>query len=325
MCVSSCVQDEDVPTPVEESVIGSPDDSNANTNATTRSIGTGIDQVPDNTWSTVSSNGSKVRIFKKGSTSTYVIAVDLSTGAKVLPYYEFKSGHGNATTSNPDPRFEKMLVSTFNLSSLQWYAVTNFGFFGDRSDDASTYSNTNDHASFFLKKNGTLVTCGYGTYDSAEPQRRTLAIAGSAAAVVNGPGNIASCVPHYNSEVNTTWKVNLYNQIQSNYSSFSNIWVGLHPVNAQKRPTENIGRTFVGVRQQTPLTNGGPVYIYILVAAALQQSQAYNFLQDFGCDASEIIMFDGSGSTQMNSVTSGVSLSSSDGRTVPLWLAVKLD
>jgi hypothetical protein len=318
---SSCSQDDVVvPAPVSE------ESSDVNSGVSTKSIGSGIDLVPDNTWDGVSSSGSdnKVRIFKKGS-STYVIAVDLSTGAKVLPYYEFASGYSNATVSNPDPRFVKNTVSTFNLSSLQWYAVTNFGFFGDRTDQSGTYSYTNDHASFLLKKNGTVVSCGYGTYSAGEPQRSTLAIVGSAAAVVDGPGNISACVPPYNSEVNTGWKANVYNQVQTNYNSFSNILVGLHPVNASKTPNALTGRTFVGVRQKTPLTSGGPVYLYILVAASLQQQQAYTILQGFGCDESDIVMFDGSGSTQMKSVTSEVFLPSSDNREVPLWLAVKLN
>lgn len=287
---------------------------------TTRSVGSGIDLKPDASWSTVASSGSKIRIFKSGDSyrDTYVIAVDLSTGAKVAPYYELASGETTATSSNPDPRFKKFQLSYFNMSSLNWFAVTNLSFFGDRHTASSGYSYTKDHSSFVLKKNGTIVSCGYGTYDAYEPNnKRVLIIQGSAATVISTSSTYTNCT-----SPNSGWESNLYNKVNTTYSGLDNVIMGLHPTLANKSKYSSIGRTFLGVRQKNPLTNGGPAYVYILVSNQMTQAEAYATLQDFSCDASEIIMFDGSGSTRMKTA-SGITLSPTDGRSVPIWLAVK--
>ncbi|MDR2540723.1 MAG: phosphodiester glycosidase family protein [Candidatus Peribacteria bacterium] len=273
----------------------------------TRSIGSGINLTPDNTWSTPYSSGNKIKIFRKGTSNTYVIAVDLSTGAKVIPYYEFASGQSNATSTNPSPGFVKSVVNDFSLSSLGWFSVVNLGFFG-----------WTNQSSFLLRKNGTLVSSGYGTFDSGEGPRRTLAISGSTATVYEGPGNNSSC-----NTSTSAGKTNLYNVTSALYSSATYVMTGLHPLDANKG-SGSVPRTFVGVRQKTPLTNGGPAYIYILVTTAMNQQTAYNTLVEFECDGSEIIMFDGGGSTQMK-VGNSVLIESSDSpdRSVPIFLAIK--
>jgi hypothetical protein len=274
----------------------------------TRSIGSGIDLTPDNTWSTPYSSGNKIRIFRKGTSNTYVTAVDLSTGAKVIPYYEFASGQGNATSTNPSPSFTKSSVNSFSLSSLGWFSVVNLGFFG-----------WTNQSSFLLRKNGTLVSCGYGTFDSGEDLRRTLVISGSTATVYEGPGNNSSCTTS-----TSTGKSNLYNASNMLYTSATHVMTGLYPLGGSKSPTSAIPRTFVGVRQKTPLTNGGPAYVYILASTAIKQQNAYDILVNFGCDGSEIVMFDGGGSTQIK-VGSTVLIESSDSpdRAVPIFLVVK--
>jgi hypothetical protein len=62
--------------------------------------------------------------------------VDLSTGAKVIPYYEFATGQSNATSTNPSPSFVTSTVNGFSLSSLGWFAVVNLGFFGNSGQSA---------------------------------------------------------------------------------------------------------------------------------------------------------------------------------------------
>lgn len=284
------------------------DQSNTEGAIETRSIGSGINLTPDNTWSTSYSSGNKIKIFRKGTSNTYVIAVDLSTGAKIIPYYEFASGQGNATSVNPSPGFVKSVINDFSLSSLGWFSVVNLGFFG-----------WTNQSSFLLRKNGTLVSGGYGTFDSTEGPRRTLAISGSMATVFEGPGNNSSC-----NTSTSTGKANLYNTANALYTSATYAMTGLHPLNANKDKTLNRPRTFVGVRQKTPLTHGGPAYIYILATTAMNQQTAYNTLVDFECDGSEIIMFDGGGSTQMK-VGNTILIESSDSpnRPVPIFLAIK--
>lgn len=278
----------------------------------TRSVGSGIDLKPDNTWITLTqySVGSKIRVFKENTSDvdTYVTAVDLSTGAKVVPYYEFQTGQTNATSTNPNPKFLGHLVSDFNMTSLGWYSVTNLGFFDGTK-----------HLSFMLRKNGILVSSGYGTFLSSEPKRRTVAIYGTAATVYEGPGNNNSC--NVNS---STGKANLYNATVNLYSSATHVMTGLHPTLANKDSSLCRPRTFVGIRQHTPLTNGGPVYVYILTTTSMTQLDAYNRLIGFGCDGSEIVMFDGGGSTQMRIGSNTlIHSSSSPYREVPLFIVVK--
>ena len=270
--------------------------------------GSGIDYTPDATWSGVYSSGSKIRVFRKGTANTYVIAVDLEAGGQVIPYYEFSSG--GPSSSNPSPVFNRKLVQNFNMSSLGWFAVANFGFF---DMDLNT-------SAFLLKKNSSLVTSGYGTYDEYEPTRRTVAINTSTknATVFNGPGN------NSNNNIHTpTGRINLYNATNSAYSSFNHVMTGLHPSPsiAPKTPNGSIGRTFVGVKQKNPMS-GGPSIVYILVASSLKQQQAYDILTAFQCASSDIVMFDGSHSSQLN-VGGNILVPSSGPRTVPTFLAIK--
>lgn len=259
-----------------------------------------IDHTPGPAWSLAYSSGSKIRVFQHGSISnrTYVMAVDLQAGGQVIPYYEFASGNGNATYAKPSPSFQLKRVNDFNMASLGWFAVANFGFFG--------YTN---QSSFLLRKNGTLVTAGFGTFSSSESQRRTITIAGSSATVYSGPGNNSG---------------NYYTLANSLYTGATHAMTGLHPspTIAPKTPNGSIGRTFVGVRQKTPGTNGGPAFVYVLTGEKLTQQQAYDMLIGFGCNSSEIVMFDGSGSTQLN-VGGSVLVPSSDNRYVPTFLVIK--
>lgn len=271
--------------------------------------GSGINYVPDATWSTFYSSGSKIRVFRKGTSNTYVIAVDLEAGGQVIPYYEFSSGHSNATSSLPSPSFQLKRVNDMNLSSMGWAGVVNFGFYGHINQ-----------SSFLLKKNSQLISAGFGTYLSSEPQRRTIGINTSTknATVFNGPGNNNS-----NHNNNSTGRVNLYNAANSAYSSFTHVITGLHPSPsiAPKTPNGNIGRTFVGVKQKNPMS-GGPSFMYILVASSLKQQQAHDILVGFQCQSTDIVMFDGSGSSQFK-LGSSVLIPSSDGRYVPTFLAIK--
>ncbi|MDR3168631.1 MAG: phosphodiester glycosidase family protein [Candidatus Peribacteria bacterium] len=134
-----------------------------------------------------------------------------------------------------------------------------------------------------------------------------------------GPGDNNDCGISSSAQ-----KANLYNATNALYTSATYVMTGLHPVlHTKKSPTSSVPRTFVGVRQKIPLTSGGPAYVYILVSTAMQQQTAYDTLINFGCDGSEIIMFDGGGSTQMKVGTTLIASSDSPDRPVPTFIVVK--
>ena len=276
-----------------------------------------VNDIP-NGWDIIESKGNKIAVLKHKNKAIYVIAVDLSKGAKVLPYYEFATGNTNATENNPDPCFQLKRISNFDLESLNWFAVSNLNFFGDRTPAKNeSYYYSGDHMSFFLKKKGTIVSCGYGTYSSAEPQRRTILINGTSATVMEGPKNDNTCVSGYSSD----WKTNLYQKSKEEFSSYQTVMVGLHPMKASKRPNSSIGRTFMGVKQKQPMCGSSSI-IYLLIGKSLTQKVAYNSLLEFGCLEEDIVMFDGSGSSCFKTTLSTY-VSSSDGRSVPGWVAIK--
>jgi hypothetical protein len=297
MClsVSSCTQDE-VVLPAEEEVV--------------ENSGSPITRVLDYTplyWDDIQlSTG--VMLFKKQNESTYVFEVDLSQGKQIKAYFEFANGYTNASTTIPYPYFERMFASQYNLSSYNWIALINSSFFELTADPT--------RSPFFLKKNGTIVSIGHSSYtnSSLDSPRKYFAVNYSG---TNGAAYIGSA--QWTSSLNGTNGGNLTNSVVFNdmtqrFQSYQDVFVGLDPLLNNKGIDASRRRTMVGINSQ-----GGNT-VYILVALGETQTEAVDILEDiFSC--SDIVMFDGSDSSQFKTINSNYATASS--RDVPVFFAIK--
>jgi hypothetical protein len=295
MCVSSCVQDEDVVVHSSTSLEVFAIDSSLNEVPTLRSM----DYTPLG-WESVQL-GTGVMLFKKQSESTYVFEVELTQGRKIKAYYELANGVAQATASTPLPLFDRRTTQSFTLSNYDWLAAINASFFS-ASDDPTSLA-------FFLKKDGTIISTGYSSHSNAtsEKPRKYFAI--------NYSGNNGSAFiggAQWTSYL--TGNTSAYSDMQERFQSFQNVFVGLDPLMNEKQPNSSIPRTMVGISSQ-----GGST-VYILVASAKQQAEANSILTNiFGC--SNVVMFDGGGSTQFKSINANYYLNAS--RTLPVIFAIK--
>lgn len=263
-------------------------------------------------WTNVK-NGKAVALYKRDQGSTvYVTELDLSRGAVLTSYYQYKDKNISAATQKtPSPSFVANPVSKFSdkMTKYGWFMVCNLNFFGNGYQSAH-----------ILKKGGTIVTCGYAGYKEKSFSKRYLNIYSSYATIEDGPS------------ANTTVVSNsdLYKSTASFYSAY-NVMGGLYPLKsdseynyssafgADKRAEANIGRTMVGIKSRYSGANKS--LVYVLVAESLTQDAAYLILKtEFKVD--QVIMFDGSGSSQMVTQDSSYSLSG-DERNVATYLVVK--
>lgn len=135
-----------------------------------------------------------------------------------------------------------------------------------------------------------------------------------------------------------TAKVFQYDELLFKNNGYPDILVGLDPYFNKKESSE-IGRTFVGVKEYSYQENRfSPVYkthlVYILSSNAISQKDAINELIKLGVYETDIVMFDGSGSSQLAFVdnnnstvkmygcTSDDNICNSDKRSFPQAIAV---
>ena len=218
--------------------------------------------------------GFKIISNSKGTTLyqkdlDYLQVIDLTQGAKI----DFIYGNitDNGTTKGAyggnDPHFERQTISQVwsNLSSenSSLFCITNGQFF--RND-----RNSSTALAFPVKSDGIIVSEGYAGEIEFPDEKLMLEV----------------------------WKNRaLISKFQPNslqLSTAPNLIVGLQE-NADKGVEDQTGRTFIGVQDQ----DGDRLHETILIFTSKQATQphATNVLKSFG--ATQVIMLDGGGSTQL--------------------------
>ncbi len=235
-----------------------------------------------------------VRLFSKSykrngnTTKDFVQVIDLSKGAKIYSFYGGATGGLSASESNPSPAFYKYDIDYYWWSSFKnLFSITNASFF---NFSQSTLYSKDCQFAYPFKYAGTVISCGYSN----------LEIAGNTDALPKRTLNIyekdmyASIQTYKDAPAKSTKKA-LYAHVASNLTATTAI-VGLHPLDADKDKTSYIPRTLVGVRDYDG--NGKAETIYIFTSSYANQTNAWEVLNS-EFKASQTIMFDGSGSTQM--------------------------
>lgn len=235
-------------------------------------------------WS-IQNSGNDVRCFKRSTTrnntsvTVYVLAVNLKNGAKCSPVYNVPTP-ANASSSNISPTFYKGDI-------LYWWG-NNSGYFGMANTLFFDFSSTGNawcsqaQLAYGLKQSTNLRSCDYGNKD-AFPKRKLNLFSTYATIeeLANPPSNYTDA--------------QVYNYIVQQFTG-TTVVAGLHPINASKSPNDYVGRTMVGIKDCDG--DGFKEGLYILTTRYAKQQEAYNILStEFSCD--QVIMLDGSGSTQM--------------------------
>lgn len=238
-------------------------------------------------WSQLYS-ATAAKCFKKDNTNTYVVAINLKNGqASVKPLYNTPTP-SLASSTSPNPVFQTGNVLYWQGKDQTAFAVANCAFFN--GPNASSQPITGEGTTtlpFVLKRFGSIVASGYNLLTESNQRYLTLGLSASGYGYYSQIGDNGSIA-------NTG---NLFTTSQNYYQNKGNTIIGgLHPINANKDATASIGRTMVGIKDCDG--DGYKEALYILVASSETQSNAYNLLKNaFLCD--QVVMFDGSGSSQL--------------------------
>ncbi|MGD1805279.1 phosphodiester glycosidase family protein [Dapis sp. BLCC M126] len=219
----------------------------------------------------------------------YLQIVDLTQGAKINFVYGNITDLGSrkGAYGGNDPQFERQTISQVwsNLSSenSSLFCITNGQFF--RND-----RNSSTELAFPVKSDGIIVSDGYAGEIEFPDEKLMLE-------VWNDRALISKFQP---------------NNLQ--FSKAPNLIVGLQE-NADKGVENKTGRTFIGVKDR----DGDRLNETILIFTSKKATQphAAKILKSFG--ATQIIMLDGGGSTQL--MCQGNSYISSP-RTIPQMIAI---
>ena len=219
----------------------------------------------------------------------YLQVVDLTQGAKINFIYGniTELGIKKGAYGGNDPQFERQTISQVwsNLSSetSSLFCITNGQFF--RND-----KNSSTGLAFPVKSDGIIVSDGYAGEIEFPDEKLMLEVWNDRALITNfQPNNLQ-------------------------LSTAPNLIVALQE-NADKGVENQTGRTFIGVQDK----DGDRLHETILIFTSKQATQphAANVLKSFG--ATQVIMLDGGGSTQL--ICQGNSYISSP-RTIPQMIAI---
>lgn len=240
------------------------------------------------------SNDFKVVFSEPGITlhhydKDYVQEIDLSQGATVqlLSGVITDAGMGKGAYGGNEPLIARETLQqawdAFSSTNQRAVCITNGQFF--RNDDQAATG-----LAFPVKANGTVLSEGYAG-DTEYPDEQLMLLIYSDRA-----------------DINTLDIRDLYS------SEAPNIIAGLKP-DADKGLNTETGRTFVGVKDKN--SDGSSETLLIFTSPAATQYRAAEVLRYFG--ASEVIMLDGGGSTQL--ICNHTSYISSP-RTIPQTIGV---
>lgn len=259
------------------------------------------DILQEKEWELIEDLGSAYgyKLYKKGR--AYVQKVNLSMGAQI------GSGFGIQST-NPDfpesPFFKRILISSFWRNRPQKaLSVINCSFFGYNKKPKDI---VDTNFSFPIKINGKLYSVG--SYPDADPDpKRILFIGKNDAAIM--PFSLET-----NDRKDVERALRRYPSAICAYSPDKDFgWLSTF---------RSVGRTMIGIIDQNQ--DGKKEVLYILTGEFLQSS-AKDILISFGCKQEDIIMLDGSDSSQMimeNPVNGNYYSFQEDERTIPNVLYV---
>lgn len=251
-----------------------------NTNPDIESVTRAYQNVPTlpTNWSKISERNGVVfgnRTYTRSNAAyvDFVTIADLSAGATI----KLRQG-SNATatnsTGNYSPTFTNKPLSHASGTEKIWYwtsfntnksfSMSNLQFFG--------FTNTTESSkmSFPLKENNVIISCGSGNNENL--LKRKIGINGSSITVAE--------------YTNTS---NSYSNVVNNLLN-PTVLVGLHP-DANKSATSLVPRTYLAKK-------GTKLIVYNSRGATQSQIKTI-LINEFGVLQSDIIMFDGGGSTQL--------------------------
>jgi hypothetical protein len=245
-------------------------------------------------WTLIVDYGSHgFKLFQKGS--DYVQKINLDAGAYIRIRCSTPAQSNSSLPSSP--LFYRRSLQTFwDYRPTNTMSVTNGPFFWYDNTPGGTSAVA---ISYPIKYQGTILSTGSSNQE----------FPGNKLKIGIDTNTKEAWIASYNNTSNDPTIV--ANNLQS-----PTAFVGLHPVNVSKNKYALLNRTMIGIKDQNG--DGKNEVIYILTANFSMQSMALNILKTFGCSDSNIIMFDGSGSSQM--ICGAYSFLSSDARNVPCVL-----
>ncbi|MGK7920800.1 MAG: phosphodiester glycosidase family protein [Trichodesmium sp.] len=219
----------------------------------------------------------------------YVQVIDLSKSAKVSFIYGKITELGNqkGAYGGNDPQFERQTISqgwsNLYLENSSLFSITNGQFF--RNDE-----NTSTELAFPVKSDGIIVSDGYAGEIEFPDEKLMLEVWNNRALITKFQPN--------NFQLSTA----------------PNFIVGLQE-NADKGVEDKTGRTFIGVKDK----DGDRLNETILIFTSKEATQlhATKVLKHFG--ATQVIMLDGGGSTQL--ISQG-NIYIDSPRTIPQMIAI---
>jgi hypothetical protein len=235
--------------------------------------------------------------------SEYIQEIDLSAGATIA----FLTGSNpTATGTTPRPPIRNEYFSTFwsmYQTNPKLFSITN-GTFAEQGS-----AGTSSQVSFAIKNGYTIRTCGYDNNNGLA--KRILRI-------FNSYATITAFNPCPTADLRA-WQCNAFEPVRDAIgTTVPTALVGFDPaVNANGRMDQPIGRTYVGIKDKNG--DGLKETVLIYTCSNATQSQAYQALLNVG--ASKIIMYDGSGATNMRTRTKQYIIPN-DGRAITNIIAV---
>jgi hypothetical protein len=236
---------------------------------------------------TLKESSTNIRVYQKGTEQVYAQFFDIKGGAKV--------------------RFSQTVVSntgtkTFSRQTLdQWWTAY------------TGVKNTMINGQFFDT--------------SLNPTGLSFGVRANSAVLTTGADTSAIAKKQIEFFDNTGVYVTSFNASRLNGgSSAQNIIVGLDP-SVDKSGSDTVGRTYLCTKVN-PSGPASPSQWLVIVSAASQtQASIYSNITSLGCDSGSVVMFDGSGSTQLQT-SGGIRLKGSnwlypnENRTIPQVLVI---
>lgn len=263
------------------------------------------DVFANNNYSLIKSN-TRLKIYKKQvKYSTYYIqSIDVNKAR--IHFVDWKKSNENFIKSS--------LTNAWKSLNSRAYSLSNGSFFDKGANGLYNMS-------YPYKSDGIIKSMGWSTFREKDKLK------------------MLSLGTESNTNIfKYTAKVFQYDELLFKSISYPDVLVGLDPT-FNKNASSEIGRNFVGVKEYSYQENRfSPVYkthlVYILISNAITQKDALNELIKLGVYETDIVMFDGSESSQlaffdnnnstveMYGCTSGDSRCISDKRSIPQAIAV---
>lgn len=250
-------------------------------------FGTGNMPVAPSGWS-LKENSSNVRIYQKGTGQTYVQVVDIKGGGKI------RFTHPGINPGTP-PTFYR-----YTLDDLWYFLPYNSKLTLNSMVNGQFFDNSTNPTilSFGVRSNSSLLTLGI-----------TEAVTKKQIEFYDGSGV-------YVGAVNTSRLTN---------GPAQNIVVVLDP-SVDKSANSSLGRLYM-CSKVNPAAGASPSQ-WLVILSTQSQTQATTLanITSWGCDINSIVMFDGSGSSQLKTV-GGIRMYGSNGyftenRSIPQGILV---